>query len=131
MKELKRFRVNIEQSGFTRLLDMNEQLSPDFIAGYNETKVAEETFPEGVSSVVSASVSGDSDDVYAGEAKVFVSITLNVSAHTEDDAKRVATNDCRLIAHLADILAMQACADIDLEEGVPEVIDVEEVGDVE
>lgn len=121
------FVVRVELAGFTSVLDMHEELSADFLAGFNATKIAERTFPEGVNSVVSASVSGDADDIENDEAKVFVSVGLNVSATSSGEAERIATNSLRLLANLADALAEQAGGSIELEEGAPDVDEVEQL----
>lgn len=124
---MKQFEVSVEMPGFTSMLDMKEELSADFLAGFNDTKLAEGKFTKGVNFVVSASVSGDSDDIEDGEAKVFVAIKLNVSAQTDDAAERVATDSRRLLVSLADVLAEQAGGSIGLDEGEHDVVEVEEL----
>lgn len=124
---MKQFEVEVEMPGFTSMLDISEELTADFLAGFNETKVAEGIFPKGVNSVVSASVSGDSDDIDGGEAKVFVVVRLNVSAKTEAEAERIATGASGLLTSLADVLAGQADGNLELDEGTPDVNEVEEV----
>lgn len=117
----KSFDVSIEMPGFTRTTDLSEELSPCFLEGFSETCRAENTFPAGVDSVLSASVSGDRDDIEDDEAKVFVRATLRVLAQSETEAERIGARCDRLIATLADILASQSGASIELDEGAPDV----------
>lgn len=125
--EMKNFEVSVEMPGFTGMLDMSEELSADFLAGFNDTKRSEGTFPLCVNSVVSASVSGEQDDIDGDEAKVFVAVRLNVSAKTESEAERIAIGSSGLLARLADILAEQAGGSIELDEGEPDVDQIEEI----
>lgn len=121
---MKGFEVGVELAGYTSLLDMSATLSEEFLAGFNETMTAEGTFPAGVTGVISASVSGDSDDIDDGDAKVFVAVRLKVSAVTEAAAEQLACKSFDLLAGLADVLAGQAGAGLDLERGDLEVTEV-------
>lgn len=126
---VKKYDVSLEMPGFTSFVHLQEELSDDFLGGFNDTSLAEGTFPDGVNRIVRASVSGDSDDIEDGEAKVFVSVTLNVSAGTKKEAERIALGARGLFATLADILAEQADGGdiLELDECEPDVMDIEEV----
>lgn len=120
---MKKFDVSVEIPGFTSSIYMSEALSEDALARFNETNIAEGTFPEGVNNIVSASVSGDADDIEDDEAKVFVSVSLNVSAKTEEEAAQIAEGTYDLLVSLADALARQAGGSIELDECEPDILE--------
>lgn len=81
------FDVTFDGMGFMEHSELdNAELSAEFLAAFNETMTAENSFPPGVVAVVSASASADESQSDEEEMKFFIPIVLTVEANSEDDA---------------------------------------------